>query len=114
MSRDTTIRTWFEEFETATGEKIETIVLLPADDWGRCSHNNFLSEPVQIGSVVERNELPDSFLDREFDSGYGSAEARPFVAYSPSFVVFISEYDGSESIGWIPRHPTKDFLQYGG
>lgn len=44
-------------------------------------------------------------LDREFDGGYGSAEGTQFVAWSPRYVYFSREYDGSDFIDYVERHP---------
>lgn len=47
----------------------------------------------------------DIDLDREFNDGYGCIEGQPFYAYSDTKIYYCWEYDGSEGIGNIPRHP---------
>lgn len=45
-------------------------------------------------------------LDKEFDSGFGSVGCPAIYAYTPNWVIFVSQYDGSTSIKRIPRNPT--------
>ncbi len=49
-----------------------------------------------------------SFADlpeRDYDSGYGGVEGPAFIAFGPGYVYIRGEYDGSEWITAIPRHP---------
>jgi len=45
-------------------------------------------------------------LDYEFNSGYGAPRCEAVYAWTPSWVIFISQYDGSTSPERIPRNPT--------
>ena len=83
-----TIRTWFERFAETTGERVETIAV---GSGSTCS--------------VDAPEVRD-VLDLEFNEKWGQGESTPFVAWSPSFVLFVEEYDGFECIRWVPRSPT--------
>lgn len=49
--------------------------------------------------------ITDEELDKEFDDGYGSSEGTPFTAWSDNYVYFSREYDGSDYIDHIQRHP---------
>lgn len=51
------------------------------------------------------NDLND-LLDAEFDSGYGSAEGVPFLAWSANRIYFPVECDGAESVDSLPRNPS--------
>lgn len=44
-------------------------------------------------------------LREEFDAGYGVSNGTPFTAWSKSWVYFPVTYDGSESVGSVPRFP---------
>lgn len=48
---------------------------------------------------------PDLDLDREFDSGWGLAEGKPFTAWTERRVYFPSVYDGAEAVESVPRDP---------
>jgi hypothetical protein len=47
-------------------------------------------------------------LKREFDGGYGGAEGNPFTAWTKNYVIFPTEYDGSESIARVRRNPAPE------
>jgi len=95
-----------------TGEKEEDIICFyqPVDG---------ISEPgwniEKCGEVIrcKVSELPE----RKFDSGYGAPEGEPFIAFGPKYVYIKLQYDGSEWIEPIPRHPEyveKPILWLGG
>lgn len=94
----TTMRQWFDRFTQATGET-PIAIQFEEDDW------NQQSWPV-TDQIVPFDTLPTEVLDREFDSGYGLPESPYFVAWSDNYVLYRYEYDGSESLVWLPRHPT--------
>jgi hypothetical protein len=47
-------------------------------------------------------------LKRVFDGGYGGAEGNPFTAWTKNYVIFPTEYDGSESIARVRRNPAPE------
>jgi hypothetical protein len=49
--------------------------------------------------------LSDAEMDKEFDSGYGSANGEPFTAWSENTVYFPVCYDGQEWVGFVSRNP---------
>ncbi len=57
--------------------------------------------------------LSDAELDAEFDDGYGLSEGKSFWAWGERFVYFAVTYDGAESVGFVPRNPTKPDVQLG-
>lgn len=63
-------------------------------DWADLPHGPFAMR-----------DVPDSILDKEFDSGYGSQQVPSFMAWSPNYVYFVHEYDGSTRLDWVERHP---------
>ena len=50
-------------------------------------------------------DISDEELDREFDDSYGSSEGASFTAWTLNYVYFSREYDGSDYIDSIARHP---------
>ncbi len=58
--------------------------------------------------------LSDEELDREFDSGYGIEEGKPFTAWSERRVYFPVCYDGAESVGSAPRNPCDEATRHQG
>ncbi len=47
----------------------------------------------------------DGLPESEYDAGYGGTEGPPFIAFSEKYVYISTQYDGSEDIVAIPRHP---------
>ena len=54
---------------------------------------------------LEANTLTGADMVKEFDSGYGGTEGAPFTAWSAKTVYFPIQYDGSEWVGSVSRHP---------
>ena len=54
---------------------------------------------------MDDDKPEEASLDREFDDGYGTAEGGPFTLWTQDRVYFPTEYDGSESVGSVPRNP---------
>ena len=51
-------------------------------------------------------------LDYEFDDGFGCTNGPKFTAWSEKRVYFPGEYDGSEWIDNVPRHPSKEVTMH--
>ena len=51
------------------------------------------------------NTLTDAEMEKEFDSGFGSSEGKPFTAWSEKTVYFPIVYDGAEWVGCVSRNP---------
>jgi len=95
-----TIRRWFAAFTEATDEE-PTHVVFGHQYWS-------LAEKwpeVVSNALVPMEELPDSLLDREFDDGFGGNNSPDLCAWSTSWVLFSDNYDGAESLCYVPRHP---------
>lgn len=54
---------------------------------------------------VEACTLDDAGLDKAFNSGFGSSEGAAFTCWTTKSVYFPVTYDGSESVGFVSRHP---------
>ena len=48
---------------------------------------------------------PDDLPKREFNDDYGALEGNPVIAYTKKYVYICVQYDGSEWMEAIPRHP---------
>ena len=51
---------------------------------------------------------PTSWLDVEFDDGWGLTKGSPFAVWTSDYVYFACVYDGKEWVGRVPRHPTEE------
>lgn len=49
--------------------------------------------------------LTEDELNKEFDDGFGSAEGKPFTAWTARRVYFPVCYDGSEWVASVSRDP---------
>jgi hypothetical protein len=81
----TTLREWFDQFTTETGEQVEVVLV---------------GDELTTYATARSTEI-----DRVFDDGYGLAECPPFCAWSPSWVLFPAQYDGAEWLSRVPRNP---------
>ena len=48
---------------------------------------------------------PEPWIDKEFDTEFGSTEGTPFTIWTKQWIYFPVQYDGSEWVESIPRHP---------
>ena len=54
--------------------------------------------------VVSTTLTPED-LDTPFNSGYGQVEGCAFTMWTSKYVYFPVQYDGSESVSYVPRNP---------
>jgi len=54
---------------------------------------------------VEANTMTEEEMAKEFYSGFGAPEGCPFTVWTKRSVYFPVNYDGSESVGSVSRHP---------
>lgn len=98
MIRKTTIREWLE-----SAPEMPTVFFMPEtkeneyglEDWANLPHGSW-----------KMSKVPDSILDKEFSCGYGTQSVPLFMAWSPNYVYYVHECDGSTSLDWVRRHPT--------
>lgn len=104
--------------DQSDGEHIIAVVIDPGredtcpvckgyiNSWdNKCSQcNSIIDRSVTIPILTWEEALPE--LEKEFDSGYGLAGCPAIYAYTKTWVIFVSEYDGSTMINRIPRNPT--------
>ena len=94
---------WVEA--AADGEPIEAVVI---GDMGWS--DNYGSEDVPTWDSQTRNKVLSwvvarEWLNYDFDSGFGAPGCNAIYAWTPTKVIFVSQYDGATSIESIPRHP---------
>lgn len=97
------IKTWLEEAEASSGERIEAVVI--GQHYSRDSRWESDDAPLPDEHVVLSREDGLRKLDQEYNDGYGGADCFPMYAWSKSRVYFIHEYDGSTSLSSEPRNP---------
>ncbi len=57
-------------------------------------------------SPNEHDKVSVHWLDARFDNGFGCREGHDFKLWTERHVYYVYEYDGSESVEWVPRNPT--------
>jgi hypothetical protein len=98
----TTLRKWLEVFTAHKHETPDFVVL----GWGDYDYRKEdWPEWDRWGLVTPLDQIPDKILDRKFDTGFGGNESPNLCAWSPSWVLFSDDYDGAESLCWVPRAP---------
>ena len=65
-----------------------------------------LAERGETWADVIEHTLSRAELDARFDNTYGCVEGPPFTLWTSRCVYFPTEYDGSEGVASVPRHPT--------
>lgn len=117
----TTIKHWFNRFELATGQKVTHVQMYAESDWDweyKCERYSddyrddaHLPREILWEGIAARDQLftyeevPKEILNYKFDDGFGSADAPPIIAFSRDYVLYVHEYDGAESLHWLPRFP---------
>lgn len=96
-----TLRKWFDNFRAVTAETPESIIL----SWGPSSWRDDDDELWELPSGVAPFDEIEHLLDIEFDNGFGANESPNLCAWSPSWVLFSTTYDGAEELNWVPRNP---------
>jgi len=99
----TTLKAWIEIM--ADGEPVEAVVIGEMGGGGSGSENvsGYAEQP--RGQVLSWEQaIP--WISYEFDDGYGAPGCNAIWAWTPSWTIGISNYDGSTSPFRIPRNPT--------
>jgi hypothetical protein len=94
--------------EVANGEPVEAVTI-GRMGWG----GNYNSEFVPSYDAIPKNKAMPwdeaaKWLDYDFDSDYGSVKCQAIYAWTKSRVIFVSQYDGSTSINYVPRNPSDE------
>lgn len=97
MKRNITIRMWFE----SAPEK-PSVFFMPETEKDSYGLEDWVNLPHGTWNF---SDVPDSVLDQEFYSGYGTQQVPSFLAWSENYVYYVHEYDGSTGLLWVPRHP---------
>ena len=89
--------------------EIEAVVIgeLGWGDYGKENIPNYDKQPRQ--TILTWKEAK-SWLDYEFDSGYGSPMCNAIYVWTKNKILFISQYDGATSLNSIPRNPTDEIM----
>lgn len=87
-------------------EKIEAVVIgnMGWEDYGLEDIPKFAQNKDNWNKVLTWKEAMP-LLDYEFDSGYGAPGCQAITVWTPSRVVFVSQYDGATGLNYVPRHP---------
>ena len=106
------IRKWLEDAEKTTGETIEAIVVGQHD--ARESRFQANDKPLPDENIILSREDGLKKLDQDYDNGYGGADCFPIWAWTANRIYFISEYDGSTRMNYVPRNPIAGEPDFGG
>jgi hypothetical protein len=93
--------------EAAQGESIESIVI---GEFGWGGPNPYaksrVTEHVEpIHDKILSWEQAKPMLDFSYSSGYGAPECYAITAWTKSYVLFVTQYDGSTNVCRVPRNP---------
>lgn len=94
---------------TTWREMIDSEMRLRSDSWAnivdRVGQQANKSDGDRPWNWVWTNDPTETWLDVEFDSGYGTEEGCAFTVWTHDWVYFPICYDGAEWVGSVPRHP---------
>lgn len=57
------------------------------------------------GGVPLSWEVARPLLDYPYDTGFGGSDCHAIWAYTPTWVLFVSVYDGATDVERVPRNP---------
>ena len=96
--------------ELIDGEPIEAVII---GEMGWDDYNKPGGLPddykAKIGKVMTLDDAMP-YLAYEFDSGYGAPNCTAIAVYTRTWIVSVSQYDGSTSPFKIPRNPIDGFI----
>lgn len=98
-----TLKDWIEEM--AEGEPVEGVVLGEMG-WGDYGSDDVPGYAEMPKNVVLTWDVAAPLLTYEFSDGYGAPGCQAITAWTPSWVIGVSTYDGSTSPFRLPRNPT--------
>ena len=98
---------WIED--EAGNEKITAVVIGPVGGehmFGDDDVDNEVGEKETrpLGKVMMWSEAKE-LLNYEFSSDFGCVGCHAVYVWTKSSVLFVTQYDGSTSLGSVPRHP---------
>lgn len=98
-----TLKKWIEDM--AEGEPVEGVVIgeMGWGDYGSDDVSGYAEMPKK---VVLTWDVAAPMLSYEFSAGYGAPGCQAITAWTPSWVISVSTYDGSTSPFRLPRNPT--------
>ena len=91
--------------DAAGDEPIEGVVI-GAMGWG----GDYGSEGIPDYDLIPKDALlswdeAQKYLRYEFSDGFGAPGCNAITVWTATKVMAISQYDGSTSLFWLPRHP---------
>lgn len=104
------LRRSLENAEERYGERIEAMIVGPHDSMRFGDDEGHLPDEC----VILSREAGLAKVDQDYNDGYGGADCFPLYAWTKSRVFYVSEYDGSTGLDWLPRHPMVCEPQFGG
>ena len=87
-----------EKIILATWNKFEGMFFTQPDP--KYAHAN------AVANTLCSRELTLEVMNYEHNSSWGSQECHNIVAWTPNYVIYIHEYDGSTRLEHQPRNPT--------
>ncbi len=94
--------------ELSDGEPVEAVVIgeMGWGDYNAEDNPQWEAQQPHFGKVLSWSKAKP-LLNYDFDSGYGSPRCNAIYAWTKSWVIAISQYDGSTSPFRIPRNPAE-------
>lgn len=91
----------------------ETVEAIVVGDWGQSyettnwEDNDWLDHPIpnEIRGVPCQWSDVHQLLNYEWDDGFGGMSCHALWIWTPTRIIFISEYDGATNIESLPRNP---------
>jgi hypothetical protein len=92
--------------EKAGDEPIEAVVIGEMNKYAKHTLKSYDTQP--RGKVLSWNEAV-SYIDYEFNNGYGAPRCNAIYAWTKTKVICTQEYEGIVSLFVVPRHPIDCF-----
>ncbi len=85
-------------------EKVESVVIGSFGGWEWSNSTNEKIPKKFRNKVLTWGEAKP-LLDYEYDTGFGGADCHAIYVWTPTKIIFVSEYDGSTRVTSLPRNP---------
>lgn len=98
-----TLLAWL--LEEADNEPIEAIVF-GRMGWGEYNSDSWPNYAAMPKGEILTLDQAMSWLTQQFDNGFGAPSCPSILAWTKSWVISVSQYDGSTSPFKLPRNPS--------
>jgi hypothetical protein len=96
---------WEDLMAEVGAEPVEGVVIGEMG-WPGYGDNDEKVPAEKRGVVLDATEA-SHLLAYPYGTGYGAPECHAVYVWTPTRVIYVTQYDGSTNVSWLPRNPTE-------